>query len=128
MQTAQLLAKAEQLARDSGRTLADVSRDLGLTSNALAVAKHAGRLSPGVAAAMADYLGEPVHQWVMQAVIEGERSAPLRRRLAPLARAAKSYLCASLKSALRTVSRGRPTHRPTSAQVNPLSRNRLASA
>lgn len=82
MQTLSLIVKAEE----AGEKLAVLSRTLGLSANALSAAKHQGRLSPGTAAALAAHLGEPVARWVMAAVIEGERSAALRRKLQAVAR------------------------------------------
>ena len=80
MQTAKLIDMAQQ----TGQPLAQISRTLGLNPNTLAVAKAAGRLSPGVAAALAAHLGQDVSRWTLAAVIEGERSAPLRRKLGAL--------------------------------------------
>lgn len=93
MQTAELLDQAIA----TGTPLAEISRALGLKPNTLSVAKHAGKLSPALAAALADYLGEPAHQWLLAAVMEGERSAPLRRRLMPLMKATRSYVSMVLR-------------------------------
>lgn len=121
MQTAELIAKAEQ----TGQALTQIAKTLGMSANALHAAKDRGRLSPGAAAALADYLGEPVARWTLQAVIEEERSAPLRRKLAAVATRAKSYF-ATLARAVRTVTPGRPTARPTRSQVKPCARSALA--
>lgn len=80
MRTSDLIAMAEQRA-----PLAETSRALGVNSDALAMARYRGRLSPALAAALAAHLGEPVARWTLAAVMEGERSAPLRRRLKALA-------------------------------------------
>lgn len=96
MQTLTLIHKAEA----SGQPLASIARLIGLNPNALSVAKERGRLSPAAAAALAAYLGEPVSRWTLAAVIEGERSAPLRRKLAETLRAI-SYLCTHSGRSLR---------------------------
>lgn len=96
MQTLSLIHKAEA----TGAPLASIARRIGLNPNALAVAKERGRLSPAAAAALAAHLGEPVGRWTLQAVIESERSAPLRRKLAETLRAI-SYLCPHSGRSLR---------------------------
>jgi hypothetical protein len=85
MKTTDLIALAEA----SGTPLATICRELGVNPSALGVAKYQGRLSPGLAAALADYLGESIERWALQAITEGERNAPLRRRLDAIASRAK---------------------------------------
>lgn len=121
MKTADLVERALL----TGKPLANISADLGLNANALAVAKHKGRLSPAVAAALAAYLGEPVARWTLAAVMEGERSAPLRRRLKALAsnlyfcryprRYARTLANACRRSAVLTLRPSTPSRLPTSA-------------
>lgn len=76
MRTIDLIAKAE-----SRGTLTDAARALGLEPNTLSAAKATGRLSPALAAALADHLGEPVARWTVTALLEGQRSAPMSRAL-----------------------------------------------
>ena len=82
MHTRELIDEAEK----RGLVLTELARKLGLNRNALSKAKHDGRLSPALAAAVASELGEPITGWTLAAVAEGERSAPLRRRISELAR------------------------------------------
>lgn len=81
--TADLIAKAIKTAPSER----ELSRQLGLTPTAITTAKQLGRASPALAAALADRVGENVAQWTLAAVIETERSAPLRRRLQSIASA-----------------------------------------
>lgn len=85
MKTKALLEKAV----NSGRTLADLSRAVGVNSNALSKAKAEGRLSPGLAFAVAQEIGENPTEWAIVAIQESERSAPLRRRLNAILAAGK---------------------------------------
>lgn len=66
---------------DSERAL---SRSLGLADNTLSTARQKGRLSPGIAAALAAHMGESVLIWTLVAVQEGERSEAIRTRLADM--------------------------------------------
>lgn len=117
MRTIDLIERAEQ----SGQSLREWSRHLGLSPNTLSAARTQGKLSPGVAAALADKLGEDVAQWTLLAVAESERSAPLRSRLASIAqstaaRVRKSLFYArsllSTEAAKSTPDRGRPGAKP----------------
>ncbi len=55
---------------------------LGLSRNALAVAKIRGRLSPGLAGALASNLpNEDVQRWINIATIEGEHNTTIKGRL-----------------------------------------------
>jgi len=87
MKTADLI----QMAQDQGHTMTELARTLGMHPDAFHVAKMRGRLSPGTAAALAAHLGENVARWTLAAVIEGERSAPLRRRLQALITSSRVY-------------------------------------
>lgn len=82
MHTLELLDRATA----TGKTMTQLSRDLGLSDNALSKAKHTGKLSPAVTAALADYLGENVGAWTVAAVAENEKAGPLRGRLTRLLR------------------------------------------
>ncbi len=86
MKTVTLIQKAEA----TGKTPTQLARELGLNPDAIHQAKMRGRLSPAVAAALAAHIGEPVTAWTLAALIEGERSAPLRRRLAAVAQRVNS--------------------------------------
>jgi hypothetical protein len=122
MKTADLIAQAEA----TGQPLTRVATAIGLAANTLHVAKERGRLSPGTAAALAAHLGEPVARWTLQAVIEGERSAALKRKLQALARA-MSYFWTRARAS-RTVAPGRPTAAPIRSQVQPFARSSRARA
>lgn len=55
---------------------------MGLSRNALAVAKIRGRLSPGLAGALASNLpNEDVQHWINVATIEGEQNETIKGRL-----------------------------------------------
>jgi hypothetical protein len=55
---------------------------LGLSRNALAVAKLRGRLSPGLAGALASNMpNEDVQRWINIATIEGEQNTTIKGRL-----------------------------------------------
>ena len=55
---------------------------LGLSRNALAVAKIRGRLSPGLAGALASNLpNEDVQHWINVATIEAEPNLTIKNRL-----------------------------------------------
>lgn len=130
MHTLDLLAKAE-----ATRSLRSIAIDLGLNPNALAKARSDGKLSPAVAASLADYLGEPPGKWALTAIAENEKSAPMAGRLARLAHRAKSYFSPSRlrasalrRKAQRTDSTGAPSEAATSRIVSPCDLKRLASA
>lgn len=100
MHTLSLIEKAKA----TGTPLTTVATALGVNANALHSAQRNGRLSPGLAAALAAHLGENVASWTLQAVIESERSAPLRRKLTAIARSANSYLSALARRGLKAAS------------------------
>jgi hypothetical protein len=56
-------------------------KELKLSRSALAVAKHRGRLAPGVAGAIAIKLGENPIQWIATAAMEAEPESPIKDRL-----------------------------------------------
>lgn len=80
------------IASKQGRKLAELSRTLGVAENAISRDKHNGHLSPAMAAALAAELGEDPGRWAIVAAQEQTTSAPLRRKLAALATAGKSWL------------------------------------
>lgn len=83
MHTIELLDRALKRNNESQAALA---RRLGLSTAALAVARHAGHLSPSIAGAIADDIGEDAGHWSLQAAAEGEKNPTLKRRLAAAVR------------------------------------------
>lgn len=79
MNTMQLLAKAEKVA-----TLYEWHQRLGLHEQTLYSAKRKGRLTPAIAGAIAEQIGEDVGQWIIVAAIETERDSACRERMAKL--------------------------------------------
>lgn len=74
--TLQLLAKAEEL-----KDLSAWAETLGLTKRALYTAKYRGSLSPAVAGALAEELGEEPGPWMVIAALEGERESACKSRM-----------------------------------------------
>jgi hypothetical protein len=70
MKTIELLDKALETA-----TAAEWQRRLGLSDATLYVARNRGSLSPAVAGALAELLGEDVDQWMIVAALESERES-----------------------------------------------------
>lgn len=54
---------------------------LHLSPNALRTAKHRGNLSPAIAGAIAEELGEPVEKWIVIAALESERDSACKSRM-----------------------------------------------
>ena len=54
---------------------------LSLSENALRTAKHRGNLSPAIAGALAEELGEPVEKWIVIAALESERESACKSRM-----------------------------------------------
>lgn len=54
---------------------------LSLSENALRTAKHRGNLSPAIAGALAEELGEPVEKWIVIAALESERDSACKSRM-----------------------------------------------
>lgn len=79
MNTMQLLQKAESIA-----TLYEWHRRLGLHEQTLYSAKKKGRLTPAIAGAIAEQIGEDVGRWIIVAAIETERPTACRDRMAKL--------------------------------------------
>lgn len=77
MNTMQLLAKAEKVA-----TLYEWHQRLGIHEQTLYKAKKRGSLSPALAGAIAEQIGEDVDRWVIVAAIETERDSACRERMA----------------------------------------------
>ena len=74
--TLQLLAKAEEV-----KDLSAWAETLGLTKRALYTAKYRGSLSPAVAGALAEELGEEPGPWMVIAALEGERDSACKSRM-----------------------------------------------
>lgn len=74
--TLQLLAKAEEV-----KDLSAWADTLGLTKRALYTAKYRGSLSPAVAGALAEELGEEPGPWMVIAALEGERESACKSRM-----------------------------------------------
>lgn len=72
-----LLEKALEL-----RSAQEWSKRLGLGSKTIYAAKYRQQLSPALAWTLAEELGEDPAPWVMAAVVEGERDAKLKEKLA----------------------------------------------
>mgnify|MGYP001306920817 CR=1 FL=1 len=74
--TMQLLTKALELKRASRW-----SEELDIDVSTIAQAKKRGHLSPAIAGAIADKLGENVQQWIVIAAMESERDSPVKTHL-----------------------------------------------
>lgn len=76
MKTMELLDKALEKA-----SLYEWTNILGLHEQSLYSARRRGNLSPSIAGAIAEQLGEPVEQWIVIAALEGERDSACRDRM-----------------------------------------------
>lgn len=56
-------------------------KKLGLTRTVLHTAKIRGNLSPAIAGALAEELGEPVEKWIVIAALESERESACKSRM-----------------------------------------------
>jgi hypothetical protein len=74
--TMQLLTKALSVKRASRW-----SEELDIDISTIAQAKKRGHLSPSVAGAIADKLGENVKQWIVIAALESERESACKTHL-----------------------------------------------
>lgn len=54
---------------------------LKLSENALRTAKHRGNLSPAIAGALAEELGEDPQKWIVIAALESERESACKSRM-----------------------------------------------
>lgn len=75
--TMNLLAEAEK----TGKSLADWTRELGLSGKALYTARDRGHLSPAIASAIAEKLGKNVEGWVYIAALESEKDSACKERM-----------------------------------------------
>ena len=62
-------------------TAAELARRVGVARQTFTDAKARGNLSPAVAGAVADELGEDSMGWVAVAALEAERDSPCKARL-----------------------------------------------
>jgi hypothetical protein len=74
--TMDLLAKAETI-----KDLSAWAKTLGLAKRTLYTAKYRGSLSPAVAGALAEELGEEAGPWMLIAALEGERESACKSRM-----------------------------------------------
>ena len=57
------------------------AEQLKLSPNALRTAKHRGNLSPAIAGALAEELGEDFRKWIVIAALESERDSACKSRM-----------------------------------------------
>lgn len=63
------------------RSIPEWTRELGLSAKALYTAKDRAHLSPAVAGALAEKLGQNVDQWIVIAALESERESACKTRM-----------------------------------------------
>ena len=74
--TMQLLEKALSV-----KSAAEWHKHLNLSRNTLHTAKNRGNLSPAIAGALAEELGEDAAAWMVIAALEGERESSCKTRM-----------------------------------------------
>lgn len=74
--TMNLLSTAEKV-----RDLSAWARELGLSKQALYNCKYREHLSPAIAGAMAEHLGEDVDKWIVIAALESEKDSACKTRM-----------------------------------------------
>lgn len=74
--TMKLLEKAEKI-----KDLSAWAETLGLTKRTLYTAKYRGALSPAVAGALAQEMGEDPKEWIVVAALESERDSACKTRM-----------------------------------------------
>lgn len=57
------------------KSASDWARELGLHRNAISSAKQRGHVSPAIAGALADKLGEDSQKWIVIAALESEKDS-----------------------------------------------------
>lgn len=93
--TMNLLGDAEKV-----RDLSAWARELGLSKQALYNCKYREHLSPAIAGAMAEQLGQDVDQWIVIAALESEKDSSCKDRMVKrLKNAVRSYIKRKLISA-----------------------------
>jgi hypothetical protein len=70
-----------QTALEQDKNLARWTKRLGLSGKALYNAEARGHLSPAIAGALADELGEDPTPWIVVAALESERESACKSRL-----------------------------------------------
>lgn len=78
MQTTMQLLDA---ALTSEHNLCTLAEELGLSKRALHTAKAREHLSPAIAGALAEKLGENVEQWIVIAALESEKDSSCKQRM-----------------------------------------------
>lgn len=63
------------------KTPPEWARELKLHRNAMHTAKQRGHLSPAIAGALAEELGEDVREWIVIAALESERDSACKTRM-----------------------------------------------
>lgn len=63
------------------QSIGDWTRRLGLSSKALYTARDRGHLSPAIAGALADELGQDSQKWIVIAALESERDSACKTRM-----------------------------------------------
>jgi hypothetical protein len=74
--TMNLLGSAEKV-----RDLSAWARELGLSKQALYNCKYREHLSPAIAGAMAEQMGEDVDKWIVIAALESEKDSACKTRM-----------------------------------------------
>ncbi len=74
--TMNLLADAEKV-----QDLSAWASKLGLSKQALYTAKYRAHLSPAVAGALAEELGQDAREWIVVAALESERDSTCKTRM-----------------------------------------------
>lgn len=63
------------------KSVPEWTKDLGLSKQALYNAKERGHLSPAIAGALADELGQDSKEWIVIAALESERDSACKTRM-----------------------------------------------
>ena len=63
------------------QSIGNWTRQLGLSKQALYTAKDRGHLSPAIAGALADELGDDPKKWIVIAALESERESACKARM-----------------------------------------------
>lgn len=63
------------------QSIGNWTRQLGLSKQALYTAKDRGHLSPAIAGALADELGDDPKKWIVIAALESERESACKSRM-----------------------------------------------
>lgn len=74
--TLELLDRAERV-----KPMPEWVRELKLSRNALNNARSRGHVSPAIAGALAEKLGEDVDQWIVIAALESEKDSACKDRM-----------------------------------------------